>query len=36
MTLKKFAMHICVKRDCSVPGAGLPRARCLSLSFACP
>ena len=35
MTRKEFAMHIRVKRDYFVPGAGLPRARCLSLSFAC-
>jgi len=36
MTLKTFATRILVQRDHSVPGAGLPRARCLSLISVCP
>ena len=36
MTRKSFAKHILIQRDNSVPGAGLPRARRLSLIFACP
>ena len=38
MTRKTFSMmHACVERDYSVLGAGLPRARRLSLMiFACP
>ena len=36
MTHMTFAKHAQVKRDTYVPGAGLPRARRLSLIFACP
>jgi len=35
MTQKTFAMELKIKRDCFVPGVGLPRARRLSLIFAC-
>ena len=35
MTRKNFATHTLVQRDNYVPGAGLPRARRLSLIFAC-
>ena len=36
MTRNLINAHVRVQRDHSVPGAGLSRARCLSLLFACP